>query len=127
MAVRTKVFKESRAMEKEQKKALRTQYDQRKPDMGVVCWQSGDKMWIAISKDARADYNSTLFQLRLGSWPNREMQKAFNDDPDSFRWSLLKRLDYKERDEDHSDDLELLYMMCMEEYPDARKMRPGRK
>ena len=63
-------------MEKEQKKALRTQYDQRKPDMGVVCWQSGDKMWIAISKDARADYNSTLFQLRLGSWPNREMQKA---------------------------------------------------
>ena len=114
-------------MEKEQKKALRTQYDQRKPDMGVVCWQSGDKMWIAISKDARADYNSTLFQLRLGSWPNREMQKAFNDDPDSFRWSLLKWLDYKERDEDHSDDLELLYMMCMEEYPDARKMRPGRK
>ena len=27
--------------------------------MGVVCWKSGDRMWIAKSKDAKADYNST--------------------------------------------------------------------
>lgn len=114
-------------MEREKKKALREQYDQRKPEMGVVCWRSGEKMWIATSTDAKADYNGTLFQLQLGSWPNREMQKAFTDDPGSFQWSLLKKLDYKERDEDHTEDLKLLYLMCLEEYPDARQMRPGRR
>ena len=87
-------------MEREKKKALREQFDQRKPDMGIVCWQSGEKMWIAISTDAKADYNGTLFQ---------------------------KKLDYKERDEDHGDDLELLFLMCMEEYPEAKQMRPGRR
>ena len=114
-------------MDKEKKKALRAQYDQRKSDMGIVCWQNGEKMWIAVSKDAKSDYNSSLFQLQLGIWPNREMQKAFTDNPDSFQWSLLKKLDYKERDEEHSDDLEFLYMMCMDEYPDAQQMRPGKR
>ena len=114
-------------MEKETKKELRIQYDQRKPDMGIVCWQNGETMWIAISKDAKTDYNSSLFQLKLGSWPNRELQQAFTANPNAFQWSLLKKLDYTERDDDHRDDLELLYMMCLEEYPDARQMRPGRK
>ena len=107
----------------QKKKALRAQYDQRKPDMGIVCWQNGEKMWIAVSKDAKSDYNSSLFQLQLGIWPNREMQKAFTDNPDSFQWSLLKKLDYKERDEEHSDDLEFLYMMCMDEYGNSRAGR----
>lgn len=31
-------------MNNEQKKALREQYEQRKPDMGIVCWKSGDRM-----------------------------------------------------------------------------------
>lgn len=114
-------------MDKEAKKALRAQYDQRRPDMGIVCWKSGEEMWIAVSEDARADYNGTLFQLKLGSWPNREMQRAYSEDPASFQWSLLRKLDYEERDEDHSEDLELLYMMCLEEYPQAEQMRPGRK
>lgn len=114
-------------MDKQQRRELRAQYDQRKPDMGVVCWRSHDQMWIATSEDAAADYNGTLFQLKLGSWPNREMQKAYTQDPDSFQWSLLKRLDYKEREDDHADDLELLFLMCQEEYPQARRMRPGRR
>jgi len=114
-------------MEQQRKKELRAQYDQRKPDMGIVCWQSGEKMWIAISEDAKADYNGTLFQLQLGSWPNRELQKAFTADPGSFQWSLLKKLDYKEREDDHREDLELLYMMCLDEYPEAQQMRPGRR
>ncbi|MBO5489733.1 MAG: hypothetical protein J5972_07510, partial [Eubacterium sp.] len=89
-------------MRDEQKKALRQQFDERKPDMGIVCWQNDTQMWIAISKNAEADFNSTSFQLELGSWPNREMQSAYNKNPESFHWSLLKKLDYKERDEDHS-------------------------
>lgn len=114
-------------MDKEQKKALRAQYDERKPEMGIVCWQNGTTMWIAISKDAKADHNSSLFQLQLGSWPNREMQAAFTKDPEAFEWSILKQLDYEDREKDHSEELELLYMLCMEEHPDARQMRPGRR
>lgn len=114
-------------MNNEQKKTLREQYDLRKPDMGIVCWQSGDRMWIAISKDAVKDYNATSFQLKFGSWPNRELQAAYTADPDSFQWSLLKKLNYEERDEDHSDELELLYMMAMEEYPQAKQMKVGKK
>lgn len=114
-------------MNNEQKKALRQQYEQRKPDMGIVCWQNGTQMWIAKSKDAEADHNSTSFQLELGSWPNREMQAAYKKDPNSFKWNLLKKLDYEERDEDHSEELDLLYELCMEEFPQAKKMRPGKR
>ena len=39
----------------------------------------GGRMWIATSRDAKADDNRSLFQLRLGSWPNREMQAASID------------------------------------------------
>lgn len=114
-------------MDKERKKELRAAYDQRKPEMGVVCWRSGQRRWIAVSKDTRADYNGTLFQLQLGSWPGRELQRAYTEDPDSFEWSVLKKLEYKERDEDHTDDLELLYLECLDEYPDAMQMRPGKR
>ncbi len=61
-------------MNKDRKKELRTQYEERKPDMGIICWQNDAEIWIAISKDINADYNSSLFQLKLGSWPNREIQ-----------------------------------------------------
>lgn len=114
-------------MDQKKKKELRAQYNERKPDMGIVCWQSGTDMWIAKSIDAKADYNGSLFQLKLGSYPNQEMQKQYTKNPDSFTWSLLKKLDYKERDDDHGDDLELLYMMCVEEYPNAKQMKRGRK
>ena len=114
-------------MKDEQKKALRQQYEQRKPDMGIVCWKYEDQMWIAISKDAAADYNSISFQLDLGSWPNRELQNAYKKAPEKFEWCLLKKLDYKERDEDHSEDLELLFELCMEEFPHPKKMRPGKR
>lgn len=114
-------------MENERKKALREQYSERKPDMGIVCWKSGSKMWIATSTDAQSDHNSSLFQLRLGSWRNKDMQAAFSQDPSSFEWSLLKKYDYKERDDDHTEDLDLLYDICMEEYPDAMQMKVGKK
>lgn len=114
-------------MDKEQKNRLKEEYKNRHPEMGIVCWTNGDKMWIARSQDTNADYNSTSFQLKLGSWRNRELQSAYKADPDSFEWKVLKVLDYKNLDDDHSEDLELLYMMCLDEYPDAMPMRPGKK
>ena len=114
-------------MDNERKKELKEAYANRHPDMGIVCWTSGDRMWIAKSKDARADYNSTSFQLRLGSWPNREMQAAYQADPASFRWALLKPLDYEDPAEDYSDDLALLYEEVMDEHPEARPMKRDKR
>lgn len=114
-------------MEKDRKKELQEQYRNRHPDMGIVCWQCGEKRWAAISKDANADYNGTSFQLKLGSWPNREMQREFTENPEGFQWSLAKKLDYQDYADDHTDDLELLLMEYLEEYPDAKPMKPGKK
>jgi len=106
---------------------LREQYENRHPDMGVVCWKSKGRIWAAASRNAKADFNSTSFQLKLGSWPNRELQAAYTEDPDSFEWSLEETLEYEDLTEDHSDDLTLMLLAYMDEHPDAKLMRPGRK
>ena len=114
-------------MDNERKKQLREQYANRRPDMGVICWQSGDSRWVEVSTDAAADYNCTSFQLQFGSWPNREMQQAYNKNPGSFQWSLARKLDYKEVSDDHHDDLQLLLLEYLDAFPDAKPMRPGRR
>jgi hypothetical protein len=55
------------------------------------------------------------------------MQRSYNADPDSFEGRLLKKMDYKDREGDHSDGVETLYMMDVEEYLDAKKMKPGKQ
>ncbi|MDO4680276.1 MAG: hypothetical protein Q4A55_03280 [Aerococcus sp.] len=52
---------------------------------------------------------------------------AYNQAPDAFEWSVLKPLEYAEREDDHSDDLELLYMICLEEILDVKPMKPGKR
>jgi len=114
-------------MDRDRKKELREQYEKRHPDMGIVCWKSGDNMWVDVSTDAKADYNGTSFQLKLGSWPNKELQKAYTENPDSFEFSLIKELKYEDPTEDHREDLEILMMEFMDEYPNAKDMRNKRK
>lgn len=114
-------------MDKDRRKELREQYERRHPDMGVVTWQCGDRIWAMTTRDANADYNGMSFQLRLGSWPGKELQQAYKADPDGFRWTLEKRLDYDDLNDDHSDDLMLLLMEFLDEHPDARPMKPGLK
>ncbi|MEE1354077.1 MAG: GIY-YIG nuclease family protein [Acutalibacteraceae bacterium] len=115
-------------MDNDRKKELKQQYAERKPDMGIVCWQCGDNMWIDPSKDIKATYNSTSFQLKLGSWRNREMQDAYNKQgEEAFEWKVLAKLDYDDPTEDHTDDLQILLMEIQEKYPNAKLMSPNRK
>ena len=114
-------------MDKEKRKALQEQYKERHPEMGIVCWKCGDKIWLAESKDVQADYNSMKFQLKLGSWPNKKLQNEYNNDPENFEWVVLKQLDYKDPAEDHYDDLDILMLEAMAEYPDAEPMKPNKK
>ena len=110
-------------MDNEKKKALREQYNNRHPRMGIICWQYGDAMWVDMSTDANADYNGTSFQLKLGSWPNKALQKAYKENPEECKFSLIRELDYEDFSEDHTDDLKIMLMDFLEEYPDAKPMR----
>ena len=111
----------------QRKKELREQYMNRRPDMGVVCWTCGEHIWAAVTTDAAAEYNSTVFQLKLGSWPNREMQRLYNQSPDAFQWSLAKKLKYEDPTKDYSDDLQLLMLEFVDEHPEAQPMSPRKK
>lgn len=113
-------------MDAARKKELKAAYANRHPEMGVVAWCTADEMWVAASRDVRADFNGTSFQLKLGSWPERSLQCAYTASPEAFTWRVLKTLDYEDP-ADVDDDLALLLMECMDEHPDARPMRPGRK
>jgi len=108
----------------DRKRELRERYNNRHPDKGIVCWKSKGRIWVMMSQDAKADFNGTSFQLNLGSWPNKEMQKAYNEDPNSFEWSLEKELEYEDNADDVTDDLKLMLMDYMEAHPDAKFMRP---
>lgn len=114
-------------MDSSRKKELREQYNNRHPDMGVVSWRCGDKIWVMTTTDAKADHNGMSFQLKLGSWRGKELQDAFRADPDGFVWTLEKELEYDDLNDDHSEDLELLLMEFMEEHPEAKPMKPGKK
>lgn len=114
-------------MDKDRRKELREQYDNIHPDMGVVTWRCGDSIWVMTTTDANASFNGMSFQLKLGSWPGRELQRAYSANPDRFVWTLEKQLEYDDPNEDHSDDLEILLMEFMEEYPNARPMKPRKK
>ena len=114
-------------MDKDRRKELKEQYNNRHPDMGVVTWRCGDDIWVMTTKDANAEFNGMSFQLKLGSWPGRELQQAYKANPDGFVWALEKQLEYEDPNEDHSDDLEILLMEFMDEHPNARPMKPGKR
>lgn len=113
-------------MDAERKRQLKLQYEHRHSQMGIVGWQRGDDLWVAISRDARADENGTTFQLKLGSWPNKELQCAYSADPASCAWRVFEALEYEDGDV-VDDDLELMLMEFMEAHPEARPMRPNRR
>ena len=114
-------------MDKERQKELKEAYKLRHTTKGIVAWKSGDNLWIAKTDDANADYNGTSFQLKLGSWPNKEMQQAYKASPDSFEWIILKELEYEDPTKDYSEDLEIMLLQCFDEYKDAKPMKPNQK
>lgn len=114
-------------MDNERKRELREQYKNRRPETGVIGVRCGSRLWIAPSRDVTADRNSTLFQLDMGSFPNRELQKAYSKDPARAEYIVLKRLDLKDPAEDVTDDLQLLLYEAADEYPDAKPLKPAVK
>lgn len=102
------------------KKTLKEQYKQYKPEMGIVAYKclATEKIYLIASKNTKADINSLTFQLNLGSYPI--CKNIVNDwkkyGQAGFEISVIERLDYDkdETKDDYTADLKLLREICVE-------------
>ena len=67
-----------------------------------------------------------MFQLKMGNFVNKELQKVYNADSKSVTFSVAKLLEYKDLTEDHSEDLEIIMLEFMEEHPEAKALKPAK-
>ncbi len=112
-------------MNTERRKELLDEWKNRSPEMGVIsicCKLTGD-LFIGISKDTRADFNSNRFKLAANGHPNKQLQKLWNEyGADSFEFSLVKKLKYENPHDDHTQKLKDLLEEYSAEMPQANKI-----
>lgn len=97
------------------KKSLRRQYREFKPEMGVclvTCLPTGSR-YLKIAHDTKATYNSLWFQLNTGGFvSNRNLQAEWKaHGAEQFEFKVLEVLPYdKDKPEktDYSEELSLL-------------------
>jgi hypothetical protein len=109
----------------ERKKQLFLEYQNRKPEMGVIsyrCKATGES-FLGISKDTKADFNSTNTKLSFRTHPNKRMQELWNQGgQECFELSVLKILKYKDLHEDYTEKLEALRKECLNADSNAKKI-----
>jgi len=102
------------------KKELKEQYKQMKPDMGIIMFKckASQKAYLVCSKNIKGDINSLTFQLNLGSYNicNNLQNDWKKYGENGFEITVLELLQY-DKDElktDYSNDLKLLRDLCSE-------------
>lgn len=113
-------------MNDQHKKELLTEYKHRHPEMGVIayrCIPTGES-FLEISRDTSIAFNRHTFQLKTGhGHPNKSLQKLWNTYGESqFELLVLKKLDYKNREDVTQEDLEALRDKCLLEDKKAQKL-----
>ena len=107
------------------KKEILEAYKNRQPEMGVIsyrCRETGEA-FLDISKDTRADFNSTNMKLAANWHPNKRLQELWNKyGSEGFELSVIKVLKYDDPNEDHTAELESLREQCLAADPKARKI-----
>lgn len=103
----------------DRKKELKLQYKQMKSDMGIFIIRSkvSNKCHIEATQDLRGTMNGTSFKLEAGGYPNRELQREWNDlGKESFTIEIIENLKYDEDESktDYGEDLTLLKMLWEE-------------
>ena len=95
------------------RKALKAQYRQMKPDMGVFVIQSKNtgQFHLEPTSDLKSSINSASFKLNVGNHPNKFLQKAWTAEKESsFRIEVMEKLEYREEDSGQSYGEELSLM-----------------
>ncbi|MDF2686349.1 MAG: hypothetical protein K0S55_1530 [Clostridia bacterium] len=106
-------------MDKAKRKELMEKYKLMKPDMGLFIIRSkfNNKCYVENTLDIKSRINSTMFKLKSGGHPNRELQRDWLEHGDEyFSVDILEKLEYKNDDNNYnySDDLTLLQMIWEE-------------
>jgi hypothetical protein len=100
------------------KKEIKKQYKETVQPMGVfqIKNNQNSKIFIASSKNIHGKLNRTKFELKNGTYSNKEIQKDYNNAGDQgFSVDVLDILDPKEDlNYDYSDDLKTLEEMWLE-------------
>lgn len=103
----------------DRKRELKEKYKQMKTDMGILVVKNkvNNKYSLVSNQNINAMINRIRFQLNLGSYPNKELQKEWKDLGESnFEIKILEYLDY-EKDEsktDYSEELKIVEIMWTE-------------
>lgn len=112
-------------MDIKRKKELLEAYKNRHPEMGVIsyrCKETGE-VFLGISKDTKADFNSTNVKLAANWHPNKQLQQLWNKyGREGFELSVIKVLKYDDPNEDHTAKLEGLREQCLSEDSNARRI-----
>ncbi len=100
------------------KKEMKAKYKQTPLAMGIYQIRNlkNGKIFIASAKDLRGRINSSKFQLKNGSHPNREMQRDYNEvGEEGFSFDVLDYLKPKEDlNYDYTDELRVLEEMWLD-------------
>lgn len=112
-------------MDMKRKKELLEEYKNRHPEMGVIsfCCKETSEVFLGISKDTKADFNSAKAKLAANLHPNKRLQELWNMYGQiGFEQSVIKVLKYDDPLEDHTLELENLREQCLAADPNARRI-----
>lgn len=112
-------------MDMKRKKELLEAYKFRHPEMGVIsyhCKETGD-VFLDISKDTKASFNSSNMKLAANWHPNKRLQELWNKyGRESFVLSVVEVLKYSDPHKDHTAELKEMINQHLAENPQARRV-----
>lgn len=112
-------------MDIKRKKQLLEEYKNRRPEMGVISYRciATNESFLGISKDTKADFNSTSTKLAANYHPNKRLQELWNQyGMEGFELFVVKTLKYENPDDDHTVELEALREQCLAQDKHARRI-----
>ena len=80
-------------MSNDRRKEMLREYKQTPQRAGVFAISCGERRWTGTSRNLEKQQNSLWFQLRMGNYPNTELQKSWDNAGDaSFTYEILEEV-----------------------------------
>lgn len=80
-------------MDNARKKEMLREYRQTPQRAGIFAVVCGANRWIGASRNLDKQQNSLWFQLRMGGYPNADLQKAWNENGEAaFAYEILEEV-----------------------------------
>jgi len=106
----------------DRKKELLMEYKQRKREMGVFLFECAEGgRYIGRADDPKGAINKNVFQLKMGSHPNKRLQKELSDRGEAaFSVRVLDSLEYDEETKaECAEELAMLFDDWIQKMKDA--------